>query len=159
MSFYNPYMKTPDWEGGTGDWVNKIMMMLMMGKMMPQQGGQQLGQTPMPQNRFSATEAKDIVGREPNTSGDTPYPGPTSAPVAPPVKRTSMGQAYPGPGTPNMGGGPSVPPGGYQSILNKQTGGQNPLSGLPPEMLLFLMQLLQQKMGGGMRSAGMGQMG
>jgi len=36
MSFYNPYMKTPDFGQGASDIMNQIMMMQMMKRMFPQ---------------------------------------------------------------------------------------------------------------------------
>jgi len=47
MSFYNPYMKTPDFGQGMQDLVNQILQMLMMKQMMGQ--GRQQQPTPPPQ--------------------------------------------------------------------------------------------------------------
>lgn len=82
MSFYNPYMKTPDWSQGIGDIASQIQMMLMLKKLMPQQQGQQQGppMTPMPQNRMGGggglpglSPGNAVMGAAPQQMNDQPY--------------------------------------------------------------------------------------
>ncbi len=136
MSFYNPYMKNPDWSQGIGDIASQIQMMLMLKKLMPQQGkfggagavgasapqaggsiGGAMGQPPpmpMPQNRMGGGMGAGVMGQAPPQMNDQPY---------------------------------------------SQGGGQNPLSNMDPKMLMMIMQMIQQmkggQTGGGMPGGGM----
>jgi len=85
MSFYNPYMKTPDWGQGIGD----IGQLLMMMKLMSQMGGPKEttertpGVTEPPTGRHGMSMmagAQPQPGAMPQTGGP-PQAGPTGAPM------------------------------------------------------------------------------
>ena len=125
-------MKTPDFGQGIGDIASQIQMMLMLKKLMPQQG----------QSKFGGAGA---VG-QPGSSAGGSVGGAMGQPPA------GGGMYGPDPRQQMGGAGPtgSIP----------QSGGQNPLSNMDPKMLMMIMQMIQQmkggQMGGGMPGGQMG---
>jgi hypothetical protein len=76
MSFYNPYMKDPDWGAGISGLSSQIMQMLMMQKMFPEQE-KSMGQTQLPQQGMMQKPdmGKLLVGAQ-DTMKDRPGFGP-----------------------------------------------------------------------------------
>lgn len=58
MSFYNPFMKGPDFGAGLSDIAGQVMQMMMMKKMFSQPGQTQVGQTEVPDQGPMAQVAK-----------------------------------------------------------------------------------------------------
>ncbi len=136
MSFYNPYMKNPDWSQGVGDIASQIQMMLMLKKLMPQGG----------QSKFGGAGA---VGAPAPQAGGS-IGGAMGQPPPMPMPQNRMGG---GMGAGVMGQAP--PQMSDQSY--SQGGGQNPLSNVDPKILMMIMQMIQQMRGG--QGGGIGQMG
>jgi len=106
-SFYNPYMKTPDWGQGASDLVNQLMMMMMMKKMKD------------PQTKTTETTDVGPQGMPPPMSNIPPAPG--------------MGQQITG-GAPTSiptGGPPQMDPQMIQMLLQMLMRGGQPGMGQP----------------------------
>jgi hypothetical protein len=80
MSFYNPYMKTPDFGQGTQDIMNQIMQFMLMKQMMGPQGGQPGGappgqtQMPPPMSNIQPNLGQQITSQAPPSMGQQQRP-------------------------------------------------------------------------------------
>lgn len=116
MSFFNPYMKGPDYGQGMQGIISQLMQLLMMGKMFP--GQQQQPQTPQ--------QTAEAAGH----AGGQIAPQPDAARLAQTIMPQQQGMT----GLQGMGQ-PMMP----------QGGGMDQLQGMPnisPEMLQQIIRML-----------------
>lgn len=136
MSFYNPYMKTPDWGQGVSDFKNKALMVLMAmmsGGMIP---GMEGGAGGNPMAALGATQAGANMSNIPPPQG--------------------MGQQI-------LSGVPTgMPPtGGPPPASSPKVGVEAAMPQIDPQMMQMLMQMLMQGMppSGGLGGSPMQQFG
>ena len=108
MGFYNPYMQGPDLGGGMQDLLGQIMQIVMMKKIMGQQGGQRPPQQPWLPNG----------GQMPQPGLQGPMAGgPTPPQVSPQGSMPPQGAPQGSPMGGQMGGQPQIPPELMQMIM------------------------------------------
>ena len=142
MSFYNPYMKGPDFAQGINDMVSKLMQMMMMkqvfGRGPANTQTQEMANTPMPQARGQGqmgNPMQSVVGQAPGSFPD------------------SQARSYQGGGGTPMGVGP---PGMAQAGMAHGMSQQMPQLMMAiknnPQLLQMIMQMINH---GGMNQGAM----
>ena len=142
MSFYNPYMKGPDFAQGINDMVSKLMQMMMMkqvfGRGPANTQTQDMANTPMPQARGQGqmgNPMQSVVGQAPSSFPD------------------SQARSYQGGGGTPMGVGP---PGMAQAGMAHGMSQQMPQLMMAiknnPQLLQMIMQMINP---GGMNQGAM----